>query len=112
MREIKFRVWDTVDGVMWEWPAVVQFGFKILADLAYIVMQYIGIKDKNGKEIYEEDIVKTAGLWFGKVVYSCGHFFLAGPNNLSYSMDHEWSDSEVIGNTCENPELMQGGQGA
>ena len=62
MREIEFRAWDKVDGVMWEWPAVKQFKMKELSDNeAMEYLQYTGLKDKNGKKIHEGDIVYREG---------------------------------------------------
>ena len=60
MREIKFRAWDIEDNVM------IQNIFShfagpsdILQEPYYIPMQYTGLKDKNGKEIYEGDVLRS-----------------------------------------------------
>jgi len=115
MRDIKFRAWDTHDH---EWyrkpnppkrmtyyanPSVDDDGyihFESVGQTAigdhgedrHIIMQYTGIKDKNGVEIYEGDVVDD-----GK--------------DIKFPEDWEWLDMcheeiEVIGNIHENPELL------
>ncbi len=54
MREIKFRAWDYDEEIMRKnWTDI-----SIVSSDRIILMQYTGLKDKNGKEIYEGDIVK------------------------------------------------------
>ncbi len=72
MREIKFRVWDKEMKIMWEENNPFYIGtdgtmpeydgFKTLDTSInqidnYVLMQYTGIKDKNGKEIYDGDVL-------------------------------------------------------
>ena len=72
------------------------------------LMQYTGLKDKNGKEIYEGDIVKISDdiycqvMWFDKFA----SFFLINEIGEAYKMSfvHNY---EVIGNIYENPELLE-----
>jgi len=64
MKEIKFRAWDKDENYMrgWELLQRVYYGSpmedNIFNDADYILMQYTGLKDKNGVEIYEGDIVR------------------------------------------------------
>ena len=68
-----------------------------------ILMQYTGLKDKNGKEIYEGDVVKTS-LGIGKVCMRLGCWFIEMQKELGYFHTDE---IEVIGNIYENPELLK-----
>lgn len=77
------------------------------------VGQYTGLKDKNGREIYEEDIIKTDfsyATWIGFVHFNKGNFELVDSDkNGQYLTLSVLSDIEIIGNIHDNPELLKGG---
>jgi len=120
MRKIKFRVWDKDeckyhicgenqhDCIMfdldnWAQYCNLQNGCGSLADGTgtYDLEQYTGLHDKNGKEIYEGDIVRTneAG-WIAHVVFQNG-IFMCEDDRGGFSGYCEWEEFEVIGNVYE-----------
>ena len=108
MRIIKFRAWDNINKIML-YPAVVKESFTAISsgDLLNkyeIVMQYSGLNDKNGKEIYEGDVVKD-GLRFLFCKFTNGSFnFFTKHGFMITNVDTTWF--EIIGNIYENPELV------
>ena len=75
-----------------------------------ILMQYTGLKDNNGKEIYEGDLINEPeeyGSIFNpwKVIWEDNAFF--GLEGYDYEAQLEWDKFEVIGNIYENPELLK-----
>lgn len=78
-----------------------------------IVMQSTGLTDKNGKEIWEGDILQGAA--FGVVVFSYGKFtgcYISSDSMKGWDYAETWENDisrmkvEVIGNIYENPELL------
>ena len=75
------------------------------------VGQYTGLTDKNGKRIYEGDIVCFHGTLYNEIfpiVFADGCFRLGTKNGYSYTLQNLCSALEVIGNIHDNPELLKG----
>ncbi len=123
MREIKFRAynkklrkmfkWEEIDGRLWA-----QFFNGVLGD--FKIMQFTGLSDKNGKEIYEGDIYKRkvfaechcGGRLMNYIIrYNHSSFGLVphcntGTNPLPLGSKYNLENGEVVGNIYENPELL------
>lgn len=81
---------------------------KHLRDFEY--MQYIGVDDKNGKEIYEKDIVLIGGEdeYFVVEWDSDTARFVMNSETLTVDFDNYWGyQIEVIGNVYENVDLLR-----
>lgn len=121
-REIKFRAWDEVSEKMLNWNDFLDTNMKntFIApeSTGLILMQYTGLHDKNGKEIYEGDIVYCQTK-YGKakaiIKFINGKFVaywnsaLTHPENGHHIASYEINKRfEVIGNIYDNPELLGG----
>jgi len=134
MREIKFRAWDENVGVIYSWEDLKEYHSIVAVFHAVLsgelsnckVMQYTGLKDSQGREIYEGDIVSYRGNlitedWENidaedweydtKVdVVTMERFPCYWLKNESFGYEGEdlvtVSDTEIIGNIHENPELL------
>ena len=131
MREIKFRGFDKRDkkikcisdinfdgqGKVYSVRFAFEDEYTLIDDVE--LMQYIGLKDKNGVEIYEGDIVRCVDyckdeenktinenlkvVWIDE--YVC--FVLKGIKTGALYRMSIFNDYEVVGNIFENPELLE-----
>ena len=122
MREIKFRIWDKDRKVMANVSNIdfltgqVQMNGdgnmhseRVSGDKV-ILLQYTGLKDKNGVEIYEGDIVECFNDGLSEVLFrkgSFGMFTYTSKGVDFYTFNEVYGFCEIIGNIYENPELLE-----
>lgn len=102
MREIKFRAWDKENKFFWDDEAIAQDfeDFRTFND--YILMQFTGLKDRDGKEIWEGDVISFMqdGSNPQEVYYKDGAFWPLVPFNTETAIIK-------LGNKYETPELIK-----
>ena len=119
-RVIKFRAWDKEDkcyvdmiddiyletycGMIYE-----SYGGQLSPQKNLELMQYTGLKDKNGVLIYESDIVNQHGNYKAVVEFWNGSFGCKINQGqwLEFSQNCLFDKAIVIGNIHENPELLK-----
>ena len=117
MREYKFRAWDSLAEKMYSWTELLNKNLKniftIPEQCGYDLMQYTGLKDKNGKEIYEGDIVyilpeDERGIirWDNETA----RYVVIYDNIISDFDNWYGKDLEVIGNVYDNKNLLEEGE--
>ena len=128
MREIKFRAWSTTRNKMVSasevttvfWPTLRFCEYNDMdAQVDLPLMQYTGLLDKNGAEIYDGDVMSIKYKWKGET-HVCnaqiqfdkvGFILLENPEDGNWCDDWNLGDDsdkfEIIGNIHQNPELLK-----
>ncbi|HPM41596.1 MAG TPA: YopX family protein [bacterium] len=107
-REIKFRAWDRELNIM---MPVSGLSFEASISAKYEIMQFTGLYDKNGREIYEGDIVRQTGGYrmqqYAVEYRDAGYNLPLIENYNDGRVSDTWKLTyEIIGNIYENPKLM------
>jgi len=124
MREIKFRAWTgtfMLPATFGDWvcfdgtpytDAEKKYNtpnIEIEKAKNYILMQFTGLKDKNGKEIYEGDIMKNEHGTIHEIHWSDSRGrWISVTKVYAYGLNNERAtSSEILGNIYETPELLK-----
>lgn len=110
MREIKFKVWDKARKVMLDDVRLSGMLNKKLKCKSVEFLQYTGLKDKNGVELYCADVCQVDGLGVCEVgicEFYGAVFKRDGWNHAVVESVVEQDGFEIIGNIYENPELLE-----
>ena len=127
MKELKFRVWDKEretflnnvfigsDGTLYQFSKDTIFGTAItfLDSENKKILQYTGLHDKNGKEIFEGDIIKIKDETY-RITWN-GCFSSFDMTNIDktkqykdlYILNRDYQKSEIVGNIYQNRELLE-----
>lgn len=148
--KVNYRFWDTKEHVMLDWDCICQTAFNctrkegneiqryglmyfvFTTPQRFIPLECTGLRDKNGKIIFEGDIVdcyvSTKKLYRYQVKYEIGSFMLVSPYEEIFDFKNKWNDNvyplsqlyfeynneedciwhcEVISNIYENPEVLE-----
>ena len=112
-RVIKFRVWNNLDKKMLDVGVVNLYWKKIRASKDYELMQFTGLHDVNGVEIYEGDIVSVPGIGNAEIkICQCygvcykvsGKYGYTGVPYIDCAAENDYPT--IIGNIYQNPELF------
>jgi len=115
MREIKFRAWRNGSKMYQKMAPTMNIHTGEISDLPrrFILEQFTGLRDKNGNEIYEGDIVKFDDMWGDfpqPVIFQCGCSGMINGAETFLDMNYLYNvkvELAVIGNIHENPELLK-----
>lgn len=119
----KFRAWEknlkemiSVDSINFEAGLInMELAWRTFEEIE--LMQYTGLKDSNGVEIYEGDVLMAGDAYLGVIKYdstraqfigkNIGETFQEDEYDTLYTKNGRFNSAKVIGNIYENPELLE-----
>ena len=116
MREIKFRVWDYhlnkyindyITGTSLSLNDLFKNGSRLNGKNSLVFEQYTGLKDYNGKDVYEGDLIQDIDYGIMECKYLHGSFVWYSKNGFNIKLMNYIPNIEVIGNIYENKELLE-----
>jgi len=121
MREIKFRAWDKGKKRMYCGDEINSIHHSGILQIVieeekndwmvmpgdYILMQYTGLRDKNGKEIHEGDVLSYELKQGWEIFFEDGCYYMMCDGHSFLLEKARAQISEIIGNIHENPELIK-----
>jgi hypothetical protein len=113
MMEIKFRAWDELNKRMIEPSGVLllpkrEGGGQAMSGNGYnyVLMQFTGLKDKNGTEVFEGDLLKLADEIY-QVIWHHNRWAIRNERGRLHEVGKDFNYFfEVIGNIYQNPKLL------
>ena len=100
MREIKFRAWHTINKVMYNHKRIPVLLKNVADDNVWKYMQYTGLKDRDGLEIYEGDVLQhyLAPSSIGVMAWE--------EKDARWTLFHPLEQFRILGNIHQHPFLM------
>lgn len=116
MKEIKVRCWDGEKMIYPEYlnlyKQTAHWTENSIPAQSNIFMLYTGLKDKNGEEIYEGDLLRLHKPWYSGGICPIEYreplasFVIAMPGAVQLNWEHQ-KYYEVVGNIYQNPDLLK-----